>query len=48
MESHSNSKKVFHSMMQSYHQLTGKYDLNTLNTKIMVPYHRIQEQIELY
>lgn len=47
MESAPKDSKVFHSMMNSP-SFVGKPNVNNVNTTINVPYHRIQEQIELY
>lgn len=35
-------------MMQDYHVIGKKQSKNEVTIKINVPYHRIQEQIELY
>ncbi len=47
MESAAKDSKIFHSMMKSP-SFVGKPALSNVTTTVNVPYHRIQEQIELY
>ena len=48
MESHSKASKTCHSMMHSYHPISPKTDLCAMTARLVVPFHRIQEQMELY